>query len=309
MRRFLARLKERTEVFMSIELDPTPLAAISDALAALVGMAAPHVVAVHSHRARSSGFVWKPGLIVTADESLSEEGDITVTLPGGNAVPATLAGRDPTTDVALLRVEGLDLAPVTLANGRATVGALALAVGAGSEGPIAALGLVAVAGPAWRSLRGGEIAQRIELDLSLRRSAEGALVLDAAGVIGMAVFGPRRRVLVIPAQTIAHAARRLETHGRVARGHLGLGLQPVRLDGSAGWGAMAMSVAQDGPGAKAGIRQGDVIVAWDGQPVEGLHALLRSLGPDSIGRTVLLTLRRGGEPTEVRLTITERPQE
>jgi S1-C subfamily serine protease len=295
---------------MSTKLNLTALAAISDALAALVGTVAPHVVAVHSHRARCSGFVWKPGLVVTADESLAEEGDITVRLPGGNTVPATLAGRDPTTDVALLRVEGPDLAPVTLGNGRATVGALTVAVGAGSEGPIAALGMVAAAGPAWRSLRGGEIDQRIELDVSIRRSAEGALALDASGgVIGMAVFGPRRRVLVIPWQTIAEAATRLETNGRVPRGYLGLGLQPVHLDGGAGLGAIAMSVAPDGPGSKAGIRQGDVIVALDGQPVQGLHALLRSLGPDSVGRTVVLTLRRSGEPTEARLTIGERPEE
>jgi S1-C subfamily serine protease len=310
MRTFLARSRERKELSMSTQLDASPLGAISDALAALVGTVAPHVVAVHSHRARSSGFVWKPGLIVTADESLAEEGDITVTRPGGNALPATLAGRDPTTDIALLRAEGLDLAPVTLGTGRATAGTLAVAVGAGSDGPIAALGLVAAAGPAWRSMRGGEIDQRIELDLSLRRSAEGALALDASGgVLGMAVFGSRRRVLVIPSQTITHAAARLETHGRVARGYLGLGLQQVRLDGGAGLGAIAMNVAPDGPGSKAGLRQGDVIVAWDGQPLQSVHALLRSLGPNSVGHTILLALRRSGEPVETRLTIAERPQE
>ena len=163
-------------------------------------------------------------------------------------------------------------------------------------------------GPAWRSLRGGEIDQRIELDLSLRRHAEGGLALDAAGrAFGMAVFGPRRRVLVIPAATIERVAARLEAHGRIARGYLGLGLQPVRLDGDAGVGAMAMSVDPQGPAAAAGVRQGDVIVAWNGEPVRSVHALTRALGPESVGSVVTLSLRRGGEPVEVKVTIAERP--
>jgi S1-C subfamily serine protease len=84
---------------------PTPLKNLSDALAAVVANAAPSVISVHSHRSRSSGFVWKPGLVVTADEALADEGEVAVTLPGGERMPATIVGRDPTTDVALLRIE------------------------------------------------------------------------------------------------------------------------------------------------------------------------------------------------------------
>jgi len=141
----------------------------------------------------------------------------------------------------------------------------------------------------------------------MRRQAEGGLVLNAAGHgVGMAVFGPRRRVLVIPAATIERVAARLATHGRVARGYLGLGMQPVRLDGGAGAGVMVMGVDVQGPAAAAGVRQGDVIVAWNGTPVSGVQAMLRALGPDSVGTTVTLTLRRGGEPVEAIVTITER---
>jgi S1-C subfamily serine protease len=166
---------------------------------------------------------------------------------------------------------------------------------------------VSLAGPGWRSLRGGEIDARIELDLSLRRHAEGGLVLDAAGrALGMAVFGPRRRVLVIPAATVERVAGTLASHGRIPRGYLGLGLQPVRLD-DGGVGAMVMSVDAKGPGAAAGLRQGDVIVAWDGQPVQGVQALLRRLGPGSVGSVVTLSLRRAGQPTDVQLTVGERP--
>lgn len=283
------------------------LQTLSIALSDLVARAAPGIVAVHSHRSHSSGFVWRPGLIVTADEALAEEGEIAVVLPGGEAVPATLAGRDPTTDVALLRVDRDDLQPTTLAAASVMAGALAIVVGAQDGVPTAAFGAVAIAGGGWRSLRGGEIDARIELDVSLRRSSEGGLALDPTGqAFGMAVFGPRRRVLVIPSATIDRVAAKLESHGGIDRGYLGLGLQPVRLE-DGGVGIMVMSVDAKGPGAAAGVRQGDVILAWDGQPIRSVPALLRALGPDSVGSAVILSLKRGGEPAEASLTIGARP--
>ncbi len=193
-------------------MSDTSFSNFSTALADIVAAAAPSVVAVHSHRALSSGFAWRPDLVVTADEALADEGEIAVTLPGGERRKAVLVGRDPTTDVALLRVEGAGLPPVSLDPAPLRAGALALAVGVHDGTPLVAFGAVAVAGPAWRSMRGGDIAARIELDLKLRRQAEGALVLDAAGHgVGMAVYGPRRRTLVIPAATIdrvAHCSKR-----------------------------------------------------------------------------------------------------
>ena len=98
-------------------------------------------------------------------------------------------------------------------------------------------------GPGWRSMGGGEIDARIELDPSLRREAEGGVALDADGkAFGMTAFGPRRRVFAIPAATVARVASHLETHGRIARGYLGLGLQPVRLHGDRGMGTTVMSI-------------------------------------------------------------------
>jgi S1-C subfamily serine protease len=138
----------------------------------------------------------------------------------------------------------------------------------------------------------------------LRHSHEGGLALTASGeVIGMAVEGVRR-VLVIPSATIGRIAGRLETHGRIARGYLGVGLQPVKLDD--GIGAMVMSLDKSGPSAAAGIRQGDIIVGWNGEKLSGVRALLRALGPDSVGSVVDVTIRRGGEPVQVKLTIGER---
>jgi S1-C subfamily serine protease len=280
---------------------------LSAALAALVAKAAPGVVSVHSQRSRSSGFVWRVGLIVTADEALSEEGKVAVTLPGGETEPAQVMGRDPTSNVAVLRVDRSDLPLVSLSGSPVATGALAVAIGAEDGASTAALGVVSrLAGP-WRSLRGGEIDSRIELDLALRRSGEGGLALDAAGrAFGMAVFGPRHRVLVIPSATIERVATTLQSHGRIARGYLGLGLQPVAIDGSDRSGAMVMSVDPEGPGAKAGIYQGDILVAWNDEPIANVQSLLRALGPDSVGRTITLGLRRGGETTQVPVTIGER---
>jgi len=280
---------------------------LSAAFARLVGIAAPSVVAVKSAHSRSSGFFWRPGLIVTADEALSEEGDATVTLPSGESLAARLVGRDHTTDIAVLRVERSDLPAIQLEITPLPVGALTIAVGADDGAPTAALGVVSRSTGPWWSLRGGEITARIELDLRIRQRAEGGLAIDANGrTIGMTVFGPRRRVLVIPSATIERVAARLEKHGHIPRGYLGLGFQLVAIEGG-GRGVMIMNVEPQGPGAKAGVHQGDTIVTWNGEPIRHVRSLLRALGPDSVGQTVTLGLRRGGETRNIALTIAERP--
>src|SRR5947209_5226730 len=225
---------------------PTPLSSLSSALADVVARVAPSVVSVHSHRSRSTGFVWRPGLIVTADEALANEGDVQIVLADGSTAAATIAGRDHTTDIALLRAD-TSIAPVKLSTTVPALGTLSVVVATHRDAPSAALGMVSLSGNAWRSLRGGDIDARIELDVRLGRSQEGGLALDASGgAFGMAVLGPRR-VLVIPAATVERVAPQLETHGHIARGYLGLGLQPVRLDD--GVGAMVMNVDETGPSA------------------------------------------------------------
>ena len=280
---------------------------LSGALARMVGSVAPSIVAIKSAHSRSSGFFWRPGLVITAEEALSEEGDFTVTLASGESLAARLVGRDHTTDIALLRVDRSDLPSIPLETKSVPVGALALAVGAEDGAPTAAMGVVSRSVGPWWSLRGGEINARIELDLRMPQSAEGGLAIDAAGrAIGMTVFGPRRRVLVIPSATIDRVAARLEKHGHIPRGYLGLGFQLVAIEGG-GRGIMIMNVEPQGPGAKAGVHQGDIIVTWNGEPIRHVRSLLRALGPDSVGQTVTLGLRRGGETKNVPLKIAERP--
>jgi S1-C subfamily serine protease len=222
-------------------------------------------------------------------------------------VSAQLVGRDPSTDIAVLRVNHVDLRPVTTAAAPKAAGAIAMVVGVHDGSPTAALGVLSRASGPWRSLRGGEIDSRIELDVRLRRSAEGGLAFNASGqAIGMAVFGPRRRVLIIPSATINRVAPRLEADGRIARGYLGLGLQPVAVEGG-GAGAMVMSVDSQGPSASAGLHQGDIIVAVNDDPVRHISSLLGALGPDSVGRTIALAVRRAGEAHKITLKVAERP--
>jgi S1-C subfamily serine protease len=288
--------------------DPTTaiLSSFSSAVAGIVARTAPAIVSVHSHRSRASGFVWKPGLVITADEALADEGEVSIKLADGTARPASIVGRDHTTDIALLRFDAANIAPAKLSPAVPALGSLAAVVAAERGTPTAALGIVSLVGGRWRSLRGGDIDARVELDVRLHHSQQGGLVLDASGeAIGMAVLGPRC-IIIIPAATIERVAARLETHGRIARGYLGVGLQAIKLDD--GVGAMVMSVDKTGPAAAAGIRQGDVIVGWNDEKLSGVRPLLRALGPDSVGSVVEFMVRRGGEPMRFKLTIGERPE-
>lgn len=288
--------------------DLSPLSQLSASVAGIVAGASPSLVSVRSHRSLSTGFVWRPGLVVTADEALAEEGEVAIVPHGGETITANIVGRDPSTDIALLRVERPDLPAASFTGAVPAIGALAVAVGADDGEATASLGIVARSAGAWRSIRGGEIDARIELDLRLRRRAEGGLAIDASGqAFGMAVFGPRRTTLVIPTATVERVAATLERHGRIPRGYLGLGLQPVTLSGTHETGAIVVSIDPDGPGAAAGLFQGDIVTAWNGAALGSLRALLRSLGPDSVGQEATLSIRRGGETQDVRLTVGERP--
>src|SRR5208337_3256432 len=137
---------------MSDPSSPSPLNAFSAALADLVRAAAQSVVSVKSQRSVSSGFVWRPGLVVAAEDALSDDGEIEIVAHDGASSRAELVGRDPSTDVALMRVRRTDLPQALFSARSPTAGALALVVAA-REGVVAAtLGIVSYAGPQWRSM-------------------------------------------------------------------------------------------------------------------------------------------------------------
>ncbi|MDO9710872.1 S1C family serine protease [Paracraurococcus lichenis] len=284
-----------------------PLALVSDRLAALTAEAAARVAAVHGRDGRArSGLLWSEGLVVTAEEALERDDELSLTLSDGRVVAATLAGRDPGTDVALLKAETGGFTPLAAAPaGALAAGHLVLAVGRGEYGPVAAHGIAALVGGPWRSMRGGRLDRRIQLGLRLDPACEGGVVLDHAGrLVGMAVSGPKRRALVIPAETIARSVEHLRTRGRVARGYLGIAMQPVQMGEERG--LIVVGVDPRGPAGQAGILLGDVLATWDGTPLVSVREMLARLDPDSVGTTVTLELVRGGIPRRVQVRIGER---
>src|SRR5437762_4057464 len=162
-----------------------------------------------------SATLWQPDVALASEQSLPRRDEFELVVAGGAVLKAQLAGRDPGTNVAALRLErAVDFRPLT--NAEATAGALALAFGAdGAGGVRARLGLVNIAGPEWASSAGGRIDRYIVLDLALARAEEGGPVLDAAGGrLGITTFGPRAKVLVIPSATIDRKSTRLNSSHR-----------------------------------------------------------------------------------------------
>lgn len=149
------------------------LQSFSTDMATLVAATSPSIVGVHGQRSRTSGFAWRPGLVITSEESLAEEGPYELVLPGGNRVSATLAGRDPTTDVAVLRHDATVLTQLVFATSVPSTGSLVIAVGSYEGAPSAYLGMVSHSSGPWRAMRGGEIDARIDLDLRLGKKRRG----------------------------------------------------------------------------------------------------------------------------------------
>lgn len=286
------------------------LTALSSELAAVVAKAGQSVVAVHARpRFSSSGVFWRPGVVVTAEHSIRREDDITLTLPDGSTVPATLAGSDPGTDVAVLKVDSQAPA-IAVAQAAAVPGNLALAIGrAEDSGVNATLGIVsAVSGP-WRTWRGGKLDGYIRLDLTLYPGSSGALVLNIHGeALGIATpVLSRIAGVAIPASTINGVVDAILSGGRVARGFLGVGLQPVELPDHQK-GLIVLSLEPKGPAATAGVLVGDVLVSLGGKPVadtDHIQALLEGYG---VGQSIAVGLVRGGEPRQIAVAVGEKPR-
>jgi S1-C subfamily serine protease len=292
----------------------TSLTALSNEIAALAQQASQSTVALHDRGHSFSGFYWRSDVIATAAELVSAKKgrEIAVLTPSQDTVAGAVIGIDLSTDIALIRVSGKGAA-VSAASMPATLGAIVLAGGRTRHGPICAVGSVALAGARWRSMRGGDVGPRLWLDLRLRSDGEGGPVLDPAGqFIGMAVYGPRRRVLLIPAETVERVGTELLGHGRIRRPYLGLGLQAVETSPSSSGGAaksglMIISLDPEGPGATAGLQQGDIILAFDGTAVGSVRNLSALLRNAALGEPASLDISRSGQQMRVSVTLAERP--
>ncbi len=292
----------------------------SNALAQATERAAASVVAVHTEtRGSSSGVVWRPGVIVTSEHTLRRDEEIQLTLPNRRVVPATLVGRDPSTDIAVLKCAEVDNAVPLFGDVAALKpGSLTLVVGrTRASGPVAALGVVSLLASDRRTWTGASLTPYIRLDIGLQPTSIGGAVIDASGnVVGLATprfarFG----AIAVPASAINKIAETLLKQGRIPRGYLGVGLQPVRLPNvlremlqrNEKTAAIVLDVHPDGPADKAGIVIGDILVSLGGQFITRLEDVQSLLAGDAIGKTLPLKFVRGGIVQERNIVVAERP--
>ncbi len=293
------------------------LSALSDGMADAVEKIGASVVRVNGRRRRSgSGVVYAPNMVLTASHVLEREEDLTVETHDGRTLSARFVGRDPSTDLAVLRVEGLDVEAATPAEGNARIGQIALAVGSRSrsEGPRASLGVVSAVGGPLRTGRGTRLERYIQTDATHYPGFSGGSLIDARGnVLGIMTAGwARGAAFAIPAEVAWRVAKTLENQGSIERGYLGILSQPVRLpDGQrAGLtqrgGLLVVGVEDGSPAGHGGVLLGDILATLDGQPVEDTDDLLVLLAGERVGETVPVKVIRGGEPQTLQVTIGQR---
>jgi S1-C subfamily serine protease len=292
----------------------------SNSLADAVERASSYTVRVNARgRYGSSGIVWAEGIVLTADHTIERDDEITITLADGSDLPAMIAGRDPRSDLAVLKVKGLTLAAAPRAED-SRVGSIALAVGrsGGENGIGASLGIISSIGAMGRGRhrrRGGKSAVEsvIRPDLTMYPGFSGGPLIDTSGaMVGVNTSGFRGQPLTIPHAAIGEVVGQLLTHGRLRRGYLGMTSQPVRLPeaiaATAGQetGLLAVGVEEDSPASQGGVMIGDILIGVGGEPVRDTDDLRSALGPELAGQPVTLRILRGGEARELTVTIGER---
>lgn len=299
------------------------LAGLSNELAAAVQKAGQFVVSVDARRqGLASGIVWPAGqgVIVTADHVVERDEDISVVLSGGEKVGATVAGRDPGSDLAVLRLSnpGGAPAPAELAPADAAkVGTLVLAIGRpGEGGPMASFGIVSATGGTWRTARGGIVEGYIRADVALYPGFSGGPLVDGQGrVLGMNSWHlARGQEIAIPAQTIGGIVQTLLTQGKVRRGYLGVTSQPVaipaslkqKLGLSQDTGLVVVGVEPGSPAEQGGLVLGDVLVGLAGRAVTDAEDLQMALYGNVVGKPTPVVVVRGGERKELSVTPGER---
>jgi S1-C subfamily serine protease len=297
----------------------TELINLSNALARETDRAAASVVAVHTEaRGSSSGVVWRTGVIVTVEHALRRDEDIQVTLPDGRIVPATLAGRDSSTDLAVLKCAEA-ATPAGEIGDVSTIkpGSLALVVGrTRASGPVAALGVVSMVATERRTWIGAALSPYVRLDVGLQPTAVGGAAIDAFGhVIGIATprfarFG----AIAVPAPTVNRVVDALLRGGHIPHGYLGVGLHPIRLPDALRQtlqrmektAAIVVEVEPDGPAHKAGIMIGDLLISLSAHPITRVEDVHAQLAAEAIGKSVVVKLVRGGAAHETSIVVGER---
>lgn len=293
------------------------LESLSSDLANVVEAAGRSLVRIEARRRQTAtGIVWSAdGLIITAHHVVERDEKIRVGLPDGSVTEAALVGRDPTTDIAVLRAQADGLTPAEWAElDTLRVGQLVLAVGRPEASPQAALGVITALDGRWRTMAGGTVDAYVQADLVMYPGFSGGALVGANGTfVGMNSSLLARGVsLTLPAATLRRVADSLKVYGRVKRGFLGVNAQGVRLPAGLAeslgqeTGLLLAAVEQGSPAETGGLMVGDILVALDEQPVRQMDDLMALLTSDRAGKTVQAHLVRGGQLTDLPVTIGER---
>ena len=298
------------------DADKNVLAQLSDGLAAAVERAAQSTVLVNARRRLpASGIAWTEEVVVTADHVIERDDGITVGLPGGAEAQAVVVGRDPGSDLAVLRVQGATLVPVARGP-EAKVGHFVLALGRPQPGDVmASFGVVSMVGGAWRTFRGGEVAGFLRSDTTFYPGFSGGPMVNADGAavgINSSRLG-RGTGLTIPLAAAGGIVEALLAGGRIKRGYLGIGSQAARLPealraagGGQEQGLLIVGVEGGSPAERAGLLVGDILIALAGTATADTDDLQALLGPQSVGKATPVTILRGGERRELSVTVGER---
>lgn len=292
------------------------LSAISTQLADAVERVGRSLVHVDGRpRYGATGTVWATDLVLAADHTLEREDNLSLGTPDGRTLAAELIGRDPTTDLAVLRAPGLALPAAQAALSPARVGQFALAVGRpNSEGSMASLGVVSGVGGPLRTMRGPVLEQFIRTDATPYPGFSGGPLIDAdGGVLGIVTSGLIRGVgVAIPMAIAARVAETLSRQGYVSRPYLGVGLQPVRLPqvlrraGGPDQGLLIVSVGEESPAARDGLMLGDIIVGLDGHAVADIEAFQSRILQEAVDAACAVEIVRGGARTVVTVRLGQR---
>ncbi|MDF1506053.1 trypsin-like peptidase domain-containing protein [Roseisolibacter sp. H3M3-2] len=301
---------------------PTLLEQLSTDLADATDAAGRSVVAVHARRRiPASGILWRPDVVVATHHTVHKDEDVGVTLPDGRKVRGNVVGRDPGTDLCVLRVDdSAGAEPARLARDPLRVGQLVLAVGRPGPELSAALGAVSAVGPAFRTWQGGQIDRFVRLDVAIHDGFSGGPLVDGAGrVAGVNTSAlARAGALTIPVPTVERVVDHLLAGGRTRRGWLGIGAQAVKLPeavrrelADAGrqqaQALMLVAVEPGSPADRAGLLLGDVVLRLGDTPTEDVTDVLSALGADSVGRAIDAEVLRAGERRTVHVTVDEHP--
>ena len=289
---------------------------LSDGLAAAVETAGQSTVRIEARRRMpASGIAWSAdGLIITADHVVEQDEAIVVGLPDGQTATATLVGRDPTTDLAVLRANIALQPPAWVEPEDLRVGQLALALGRPGQSVQATLGIISALGEGWRTAAGGAIDRYLQTDVVMYAGFSGGPLVNVAGqVVGLNSSALLRGVSpAIPAPTLRRVAATLLAHGRVRRAYLGVSTQRVRLPAGLAeqvgqeTGLLVGSVVPGSPAEQGGLFLGDTIVAVAGELVRHHDDLLAKLSGDRVGQSVSIRIVRGGQVQDIAILLGER---